>query len=158
MINSVSTATSTGTTPSIVRAMDKVSQEQLYSPGLYSMPELMEYEHHHHKRDAGFLGFLGKVILTAVVIGAGAIGIRKLLMNDYKVVDNIASNVKRSLKFKNWFAKNTDRLYEVTVGRLFKWVENYRMKHSKHENAGTNSPNANANNPNGANTANNDNK
>lgn len=73
MVSSVSSApsvaSSTGT--SQVNAMDKVSQEQLYNPGLYAMQEVMP-EYASKKKKHSFLGFLAKTALTAVVVGGAA--------------------------------------------------------------------------------------
>lgn len=142
MINAVTNAPLNGQ----VRAMDKVSKEQLYSPGLYTMPELMELEHHHHEKQGSFLGFLGKLILTAAVIGAGAITIRKTLMDDYKVIDSIDSKVKTSLKVKNWFAKYTDKLYDITVGKLLQWAQK-KAKQASTTNTTSSTNNASQNTP-----------
>lgn len=141
MINSVSKM-SFG---SSIGAMDKVSQEQMYNPGLYAMPELMEQPHHHNKKDGGFLGFLGKLILTALVVGAASIGIRKVLMKNYNAVEKLPDSASNSAKFTNWFAKWTDKLYDATVGKFFTWAENYRIKHPKHNTTSANNANANTN-------------
>lgn len=138
MINSVSRVAF----GSSIGAMDKVTQEQMYSPGKYAQPDmgldLPDPYHHHHEKKGSFLGFLGKLVLTAVVVGAGAIGIRKGLMNDYTVIEKLGDGAKFGARFKNNFAKYTDILYEETVGRAKTWVDNYRVKHPKTNNASSN--------------------
>ena len=48
-------------------AMDKVSAEQMNSYGTYSQP--MDSFEPQHKKKGGFGSFLGKLILTAAVVG-----------------------------------------------------------------------------------------
>lgn len=120
MINSVSKA-SFGNQATV---MEKVPQEQLSAPGLYTMDNVMAppppdayypSNYTYEKRDSGFLGFLGKVLLTAAVVAGGAVGVRKTLMNDYKVVEKLADTATKGEKFKNNFAKYTDKLIEKSV-------------------------------------------
>ena len=108
---------------SSIGAMDKVSQEQMYNPGLYSMPELMEPEYHHPKKKGSFLGFLAKLALTGIVVCAAAIGIRKGLMDDYKVIEKLPDTAKFGVKFKNSFAKYTDNFYDATIAKALKYLK-----------------------------------
>lgn len=116
MVNSISAAN-----PNVNRigVMDKVSQEQLYSPGYYSMPDPY-YEPPRRRKHTSFIGFLANLVLTAAVIGGVAIGIRKGLMKNYQVADKLPDNASAWARIKNSFAKNTDALYEKTIGKLFK--------------------------------------
>ena len=123
VINSVSTVSFKG-----VGVMDKVSQEQLYNPGLYALPELLNPPPPVYKKRGGFLNFLAKVLFMAVVAGGIAIGIRKVLMNDYKVVEKLADKATSVEKIKNSFAKYTDKLYDNTVVRFADWVDKTKSK------------------------------
>jgi hypothetical protein len=97
-------------------ALDKISNEQLYAPGLYAMPEVSQPSAPLEKKGS-FLGFLGKTVATALLIGVAAVGARKFLMKDYKVIE-LADDAKSLEKIKNTFAKYTDKLYDVTVGKI----------------------------------------
>lgn len=101
-----------------VRAMDKLTAEQIAHPGYYVVSPvkgLYEVPEPEYKRKGGFLRFLGKVILTAAIVGVAGIGIRKGFMKDYNPAD--AANAGNT--FKNWFAKKADKLYDAING-LFK--------------------------------------
>lgn len=118
-----------------VRAMDKLTAEQIAHPGYYVVSPvkgLYEVPEPEYKRKGGFFRFLGKVILTAAIVGAAAIGIRKGLMSGYK--PEIPENAGKT--FKNWFVRKTDKLYDVING-LFKKAENK----VKTENTSLNEPN-----------------
>lgn len=118
MVNSLSAVT----TGSNIGAMDKVTQEQLYSPGRYSQPIIIEAEPRYREKGS-FLGFLGKTVVYLTLLGAAAIGGRKLLMKDYKVLDTLPEDSKAMAKVKNTFAKYTDILYDNTVAKIVKMVE-----------------------------------
>lgn len=76
MVTSVSGAT---TTPKKqITAMDKVSQEQLYDPGMYALRELMGPPPEYRKK-GGFFKFLGKLVLTFAIVCAAAVGARKYI-------------------------------------------------------------------------------
>ncbi len=105
-----------------IGAMDKVTQEQLYNPGRYSQPVIIQAEPVYREKSS-FLGFLGKLVVTLTVLGAAAIGGRKLLMKDYKVLDKLPEGAKFGEKAKNTFAKYTDFLYDNTVVKISKMVE-----------------------------------
>ena len=123
MMNSISAISFKG-----IGAMDKVSQEQLYNPGLYALPELLNPPPPPYKKRGGFLNFLGKVLLTAIIVAGAAIGIRKVLMNDYKVIEKLADNAPNGDKIKNTFAKYTDKLYDNTVVKFADWVDSVKTK------------------------------
>lgn len=120
MVTSVSGVTSQSNPT--VRAMDKLTAEQIAHPGYYVVSPvkgLYEVPEPEYKRKGGFFRFLGKVILTAAIVGAAAIGIRKGLMGKYRPDD--AANAGNT--FKNWFAKKADKLYDAING-LFKEAKN----------------------------------
>lgn len=121
MVNSLSGVTSGNS----VHAMDKVTQEQLYNPGRYSQPIIIQAEPTPRKK-GGFLGFLGRTVVALTVLGAAAICGRKFLMKDYKVLDVVPEGAKPLEKFKNTFAKYTDLLYDNTVAKISKMVEKKR--------------------------------
>lgn len=74
MVSSVSASTNVNQ----IHATDKVSQEQLSNPGLYSGPQIIVVDQPQRKRTT-FLGFLTKLAFTAAVIGGVAcLGKRKL--------------------------------------------------------------------------------
>lgn len=119
MVTSVAAAAPQNTQQA--RAMDKLTPEQIAHPGYYVVSPvkgLYEVPEPEYKRKGGFLRFLGKVILTAVVVGAGAIGVRKLFMSKY--MPKNPENAKNT--FKNWFANSTDKLYEG-ITSIFKKSE-----------------------------------
>lgn len=111
MVNSVS-----GVAPqnNQVRAMDKVSQEQLYAPGMYAMEELMEPPAYREKRGS-FLGFLGKLVLTAAVVGGGAALLRNHALKDFDIT---AKPTKISEYAKKWTAQLGDFVNEKIVAKL----------------------------------------
>lgn len=125
MVNSISNV------PFGVGAMDKISQEQLASPGYYTMsPQrgLQEMPYPAYKEKRSFLGFLTNIAVKAILIGGAAIGIRKGLMNEYKVLEKLPEGAKFGAKFKNSFAKYTDKLYDATVGKIITMVKKSKTK------------------------------
>lgn len=105
MVTSVSTVAPQNN--QTAKAMDKLTPEQIAHPGYYVVSPvkgLYEVPEPEYKRKGGFLRFLGKVILTAVIVGGVAIGIRRKLMKDYMPTNKNT--------FKDWFARNTDKLYD----------------------------------------------
>lgn len=128
MVNSISNV------PFGVGAMDKVSQEQLASPGYYTMsPQrgLQEMPYPVYKEKRSFLSFLGNIAVKAILIGGAAIGIRKGLMNEYKVLDKLPEGAKFGAKFKNTFAKYTDKLYDATVGKIITMIKKSKTEAPK---------------------------
>lgn len=127
MVNSISNV------PFGVGAMDKVSQEDLAKPGYYAVTQkgLQEMPYPAYKEKRSFLSFLGNIAVKAVLIGAAVIGIRKGLMNEYKVLDKLPEGSKFGAKFKNTFAKYTDKLYDVTVGKIITLIKNSKTEAPK---------------------------
>lgn len=115
MVNSVSSVPQTNNQ---VRAMDKVSQEQLYAPGMYAVEELMEPPHYREKHGS-FLGFLGKLVLTAAVIGGGAALLRK--HSSFKTFDVDVKPEKIFDQAKYYFAKLGDFVNEKILSKLPKF-------------------------------------
>lgn len=135
-----------------VGAMDKLTQEQLAHPGYYAVSPikgLYEVPEHSYKKKGGFFSFLGKIILTALVIGGAAIGIRKGLMKDFVVQEGkLPEGTKFGAKVKNTFAKYTDTLYDATIGKLKTKIDDYRTKKQPKQDA-TQTNNQAANNTTG---------
>lgn len=120
MINSIS-GVSFGNNMGV---LDKVSQEQLSNPGMYSQPIILQVPPQQPKRQGGFLSFIGRTIKNIIIIGGLAIAGRKVLMRNYKVLDKMPEGSKFGAKCKNNFAKYTDILYDNTVVRLKKLYQN----------------------------------
>lgn len=114
MVNAVSSATSERK----IRAMDKVTQEQLYDPGLYAMQEL--YAPPSYREKHGFLKFLSKIVLAAIVVGGGSILARKyvtpLNKANLDVTGEVSKEAKFSIKAKYYFAKFADWTEKNTIG------------------------------------------
>ncbi|MFA7658645.1 MAG: hypothetical protein WCY19_04365 [Candidatus Gastranaerophilaceae bacterium] len=110
MINSIPSV-SFGT----IGAMDKVSSEQLQAPGMYSNPDAGMPTMGEPRRKGGFFRFLGKLILTAVVIGGAAVGARKWI-NPIKGVD-LAEKIEEGAKLS--FGKKVSR----TIAQFADWIE-----------------------------------
>lgn len=138
-----------------VGAMDKLTQEQLAHPGYYAVSPikgLYEVPEHSYKKKGGFFAFLGRVILTALVIGGAAIGIRKGLMSKYVVQEKLEDKAKFGAKLKNTFAKYTDTLYDATIGKLKTKIDDYRTKNPPKQDA-SQPNNPQGNQPSGQTTA-----
>jgi len=102
---------------SAIGAMDKVSKEQLYSPGLYAIPELMQPAPRPYKEHMTFLGFLGRLVLTAAVVLGGPLLARKKInafsKESIDVTQDLAKGAKigerlkyHVAKFGEWVDKN----------------------------------------------------
>lgn len=109
-----------------VHAMDKVSQEQLYSPGMYTSQELMEPPVYREKK-GGFISFLGKLVLTAAIVGGGAVAARKLIpaltKEHFDITGGLPKESSIQGKAKYYLAKVADWIEEHTVGLIKKMKE-----------------------------------
>ncbi|MDD3436363.1 MAG: hypothetical protein PHC64_04330 [Candidatus Gastranaerophilales bacterium] len=100
-----------------VRALDKVSSEQLQARGKYSIddyaqlppPPPVEQE----SQGGGFFGFIGKILLVAIGIGLLAVGARRYIPRVYGM------NTKVSLPSN---AKFLDRV-SYDVARAADWLK-----------------------------------
>ncbi len=93
----------------VAGAMDRVSQEQLYSPGLYALPQVMaDIQPPHRKKDGGFLGFIGKLILLTAAVGGGAVALRKTALKNITVLEKMPEGSKKLAVAKNYVAKFAD--------------------------------------------------
>lgn len=124
MVQAVSSVPS----PSPAGAMDKVTQEQLYQPGLYAMEEL-GLTHHHHKKKGGFLRFLGKVLLTAIIVCGATIGVKKVLMEGYSPPQGGPQGIGQKIQYH--FAKCADWLYDNIVMGALKFLQRLRKPKSE---------------------------
>lgn len=117
-----------------VGVLDRISQDQLSSPGAYSknysppspiMPSQYsspyQQNQYYNKEDGGFLGFLGKVIILAAVIVTGSILARRYVpsLNKLNVTEELTKDAKPMEKIKYDFVKFADWLEKNTIG-LFK--------------------------------------
>lgn len=104
-----------------INVMDKVSQEQLQSPGAHSysrndyLPSPVFPEE--RRSGSGFWGFLGKVILWVAVIGAASIALRRYVPALKKV--EIAQ--KPQADAKAWDTIKYD------FARFADWVKRYSI-------------------------------
>lgn len=98
--------------------MDKVSSQQLQNPGLYTSPGDTYETQSEQKSGGSIFGTIGKVLLTAAVVGGGAIAARKFIpaLKDYKPVEKLAEDAKPLEKIKNGFVKAADWIEEHTIG------------------------------------------
>lgn len=101
-----------------VGAMDKITQEELSHPGYYVVSPvkgLYEVPEPEYKKKGGFLKFLGKVILTAVIVGGAAVGARKF----------IPALGKDSVDVSEGLAKNAGfgKTVKFRIAQLGDWVE-----------------------------------
>lgn len=116
MVTSVSNATnaqnSSFTPAKQIGAMDKVTQEQLYAPGIYAMKQYIAEEEKPYKEKHGFLRFLGKIVLTVAVISGGAVAARKFIPKLKKENFDISKGLDEKAKFgdkaKFYLAKFAD--------------------------------------------------
>lgn len=105
----------TGQSPNIVygnnpKTMDKVTQEQLYNPGLYALQDLVPPQ---EKEKGGFVSFVAKTIITLGLVGGAAIAARKFIPALKAInVSELPAEAGRLTKAKYAFAKYTDKLNE----------------------------------------------
>ena len=120
MINSVSSV-SFGDK---IGAMDKLSSEKLQTPGMYTNPEVNMPQMQAPRKKGGFFRFLGKLILTAVILGAAVVGARKLITPLGKEAVDITKaldeNATKMYKVKYQFAKFAEWIEKNTIAHLKK--------------------------------------
>lgn len=109
MIKSVSNVTF-GNKPGV---MDKVSQEQLNSPGEYTKKEPMPSQ---NKQKGGFLSFLVKAVLAAAIVTTGLILTRRYALNKVDVSEKLSDGAKPFERIKYDLAKAADWLEKHTIG------------------------------------------
>lgn len=93
--------------------MDKVSQEQLNSPGEYSKKEPMPSQ---NRQRGGFLSFLVKAVLAAAVIVTGLILTRRYALSKVDVSRELSDTAKTGERIKYDLAKAADWLEKHTIG------------------------------------------
>ena len=103
MINSVS-GVSFGNK---VGAMDKLSSEQLQTPGMYASPDANLPQMPAPRKKGGFFRFLGKLIIAAVVVGGALVGARKTILKGSKLPAELV-DAKPMEKAKAYIAKAGD--------------------------------------------------
>lgn len=107
-----------------VGVMDKVSQEKLQNPGAYSRdyyPTPIFPEERRQDRGS-FLGFIGKLILGVVIVGAAAVGLRRYVpaFNKIDVKQELVKDAKSWEKIKYDFARFADWIERNTISRFKK--------------------------------------
>ena len=115
MVNAISS--SSGVYPTNARAMDKVTQEQLYNPGLYALQDLLAPPP--EKEKGGFISFLAKTIITAGVVGGALVLAKKSI--DPKFLEELEKDAKLIDKVKHYAAKSGEWVEDtakVAYGKL----------------------------------------
>ena len=129
---------------SAIGAMDKVSKEQLYNPGLYSIQEIMDPTPPPYKEKGGFLGFLGRLVLTAaIVLGVPLLARKKLNMIKDIPLDikpakeaKIGEKIKFSIaKFGDWVDKTIYQKIAKAFAKKSEKAENIEPPAPKNEEA-----------------------
>lgn len=106
---------------SAIGAMDKVSKEQLYNPGLYALQnDLLLQPHPPRDRGVSFLGFLGRLVLTAgIVLGAPLLARKHLKMiRNVDLEQKLAKDAKFIDKGKYHLAKFGEWVDKNILGKL----------------------------------------
>lgn len=100
-VNNVSSAAGVNYQPN---AMDVVTKEQLYSPGLYASPDTFESSQP-KKKKSGFLGFIAKVAIAAAVVGGGAAIARTHWLGEVNIAKGAEGDPSLTGKAKYYIAK-----------------------------------------------------
>jgi len=93
-----------------IHAMDRIPQEKLYSPGLYSIHQ-MTAPPPYKEKDGGFLGFLGKLVLTAAIICGGAVLAKKTALKSFDV-EKVTKESGKLDKIKKFIYNFGDKVEE----------------------------------------------
>lgn len=97
--------------PKQIHAMDKITQEQLYNPGLYAVKEIMTAPDPRPRSRYGIISktirFIGNIVLlTATVCGSAVLARNHIKsINEVILTDKLADNAKFGEKFKYYTAK-----------------------------------------------------
>lgn len=104
-----------------IHAMDKVTQEQMYNPGLYALPELIGTPTYKRKNSGGFLGFLGRLVVFAALIAGAGVAARKWIgpIRDMYIAEKLPEPVTLKTKIKYGIAKFGDWV-DTSVKDFFK--------------------------------------
>ena len=122
---------------SAIGAMDKVTKEQLYDPGSYALREVLAPPPPPYKEKGGFLGFLGRIVLTAAIV----LGVPLLARKNIKAIKDIPLDIKptketkifekmkyRIAQFGEWVDKN---IYQKIVKVFEKKEDEVKVKDEK---------------------------
>lgn len=105
-----------------IRAMDRVPQEKLYSPGLYSLHQ-MTAPPVYKEKDGGFLGFLGKLALLGILVCGSAVAAKKTVLKDVNLSVELPKEAKPMEKTKYYIAKFGDWI-EKSIKNIIKKDKN----------------------------------
>jgi len=100
-----------------IRAMDRVPQEKLYSPGLYSIHQ-MTAPPSYKQKDGGFLSFLGKLALFGIIICGSAVAAKKTVLKGIDISNELPKDTKPMEKTKYYIAKFGDWI-ETKLKNIF---------------------------------------
>lgn len=97
--------------PKQIHAMDKITQEQLYNPGLYAVKEIMTSPDPKPRSRDGIISktirFIGNIVLlTTAVCGSAVLASNYAKpIQEVKLAEKLADNAKLGEKFKYYTAK-----------------------------------------------------
>lgn len=94
------------------KTMDKVSQKQLETPGAYSGPESMPPV---YRKGIGFLDFLARAFLAAIIVCTGAVIARRYVptLSEIDTLQEFPKKAKLIEQIKYDFAKFADWLKKI---------------------------------------------
>ena len=97
--------------PKQIHAMDKITQEQLYNPGLYAVKEIMTAPDPRYRKSDGIISktirFIGNIVLLTAAVCGSAVLARNYskAIKDVVLTNKLAEDAKFSEKFKYYTAK-----------------------------------------------------
>lgn len=104
--------------PKQIHAMDKVTQEQLYNPGLYAVKEIMTSPDPRPRSRDGIISktirFIGNIVLlTGAVCGSAVLARNHIKsIKDVILTDKLTEDAKFGEKFKYYTAKLAEAVKE----------------------------------------------
>lgn len=111
--------------PKQIHAMDKITQEQLYNPGLYAVKEIMTSPDPRPRSRDGFISktirFIGNIVLLSAAVCGSAVLARNYIKSIEKVnlTEKIAEKASLGDKFKYYTAKLGEKV-KSEFNELFK--------------------------------------
>lgn len=104
-----------------IAAVDKAPQEKQYLAGAYTIPPELLRTPRYEEKQGGFFSFVGKTLLTAVVVGGLAILGKHKLMKGYEL-GKLGEDAKFLPKIKENFYKYTEKLENSVIAGYKKVV------------------------------------